>query len=45
MLTEAFFTGEFPFDRRCRAASNMTTAPAADTFSDDTWPAMGIFNR
>ena len=31
--------------RRCRAASNRTTAPAAETFSDSTFPAIGMRSR
>src|SRR6202012_824907 len=42
----AFSTGAFSAEpRRWRAASKSTTAPAAETLSDDTLPAIGICSR
>ena len=39
------FSAAAAVSRRCRIASYITIAPATDTFSDDTIPAIGIRSR
>src|ERR1700683_2338793 len=37
--------GSLSFMRRCRTISYITTAPATDTFSEGTFPSIGIETR
>ena len=44
-LTEASFVAWAGLARLCRATSYITIAPATETFSEGTLPAMGIETR